>query len=160
MSIGAFVLKGFGPTTTAPLFVLQGFGTSGVPPTPPTPTPGRSGLGGDDVPRRSPHRGWNRAEWKRRVKDSQDAVEQTLRETYASLTGQNSPLPVLAKVDAIVKPAAKRVAQDEPLSINWARIARDYERSNALIRLWQQERELFEEIEDEDEVITLWMTMQ
>lgn len=35
MSVGAFVLLGMGPTTTAPLFVLMGFGTSGTTPIPP-----------------------------------------------------------------------------------------------------------------------------
>ena len=30
MSVGAFVLKGFGPTTTAPIFVMKGFGTQGA----------------------------------------------------------------------------------------------------------------------------------
>lgn len=121
----------------------------------PTPTPGRSGLGGDDVPRRNPNKGWSRAEWKKRVKDNQDAIEQTLRETYARLTGEDAPLSVLAKVDAIVAPVSKRV-KDEPLQVDWARVALDYARYSAMMKLYQDEIELQAAIEEDNEI---WMLL-
>ena len=119
---------------------------------------GRSGLGGDDVPRhrKSPHRGWDKAEWKRRVQDDQEELERTLQEAYASITATDAPLAVLAQVDAIVRPVAKkqRVA-DAPLRINWAAIANDYRRTVALMRLRYEEESLRAAIEEEDEEIML-----
>lgn len=122
--------------------------------TPPTPY-GRSGLGGDDVPRRTPHKGWNRDEWKRRVKDNQDAVERTLQEAYDRLTGKEAPISVLARVDAIVRTAAKRVDEDAPLRIDWHRLASDYARATALLRLQEEERALQAQIADEDDIIMM-----
>ena len=119
---------------------------------------GRSGLGGDDVPRpyrKSPHRGWDKAEWKRRVKDNEEAVEDTLRETYAKLTGEEAPISVLARVDAIVRPVAKRQREAEPLRINWAGIANDYRRTVALMRLRYEEEALLAQIEEEDELLMM-----
>lgn len=115
-------------------------------------TPGREGLGGDDVPRRSPHKGWNREEWAARVKAPNDALEATLRETYAALTGADATLAVLSRVDAIVRPVARA---DIPLRINWGRLAREYERTNALIKLWQEEMDLRAAIEEEDDILVL-----
>ena len=124
----------------------------------PSGTFGRSGLGGDDVPRpyrKSPHPGWNKAEWKRRVKDEQDAVEATLREAYAALTGADAPISVLAQVDRIVRPVAKRPAPEAPqLRINWSALALDFKRANALIRIWREEAEM-RAIEDDDEEIIM-----
>lgn len=123
---------------------------------PPAPTSDR-GLGGDDVPR---HRGWNKAEWKRRVKDPDQAIEDTLRSTYEALTNPDAALSVLSKVDVIVRPAARIAPDSLQLEINWRKIARDYERSNALVKLWQDEQALQREIEDEDETLMLWAVMQ
>lgn len=116
-------------------------------------TPGRSGLGGDDVPRRNPNKGWNRDEWKRLRKDPQDAIETTLRQAYAELT-QDAPLAVLAKVEAIVRPVAK-VTQGQPHVINWQQLAGQYERSNALYKLWQEEQDLRAAIDEEDELLMM-----
>jgi hypothetical protein len=119
-----------------------------------TPTPGRAGLGGDDVPRRrSPHKGWDRDEWKRRRKDPEDAIEATLRSAYAELTGEDAPLSVLARVDAIVRPVAKQRDPEIPLVINWGKLSSEYERTNALIRLWQEEMALRADAEDERDFI-------
>ena len=118
---------------------------------------GRSGLGGDDVPRRrSPHKGWDKAEWKRRVQDDQEALERTLQEAYASIAATDAPLAVLAQVDAIVRPVAKKQASpDVPLRINWAAIANDYRRTVALMRLRYEEEALRAAIAEEDEEIML-----
>ena len=119
---------------------------------------GRSGLGGDDVPRhrKSPHKGWDKAEWKARVQDDQEALERTLQEAYASITWQDAPLAVLAQVDAIVRPVAKKQASpDVPLRINWAAIANDYRRTVALMRLRYEEEALRAAIEDENEDIAM-----
>ena len=118
---------------------------------------GRSGLGGDDVPRRrNPNRGWDKAEWKARVKDSQDAVEKTLREAYAELTAEEAPISVLARVDAIVRPVAKRPKPEAPqLRINWTALANDYKRTNAMIRLWREEQELRAMEEDDEDVLMM-----
>lgn len=124
-----------------------------IPPTPPT--PGRSGLGGDDVPRRSPHRGWSREEWKKRVKDGADAVEKTLQDTYDRLTGKEAPISVLAQVDAIVRPVARQARRDIALEIDWKKMARDYARAMALLRLEAEERELQAIMDDDDEVLLL-----
>lgn len=121
---------------------------------------GRSGLGGDDVPRRvtkNPNRGWSREEWKERVKDNQDAVAQTLQDAYDRLTGKEAPISVLARVDAIVRPAAKRQQEAAPLRIDWQRMAQDYARATALLRLQEDERTLQAQIADEDEIIMLVM---
>lgn len=126
--------------------------------TTPAPTPGRSGLGGDDVPRHtrvSPSaRGWNRAEYERQ-REEEGRVEQTLREVYSELTGEDAPVSTLSRVDAIVRPASRQVRADAPLRIDWARLARDYERTNALIRLQREEAELRTQIEDEDDLLML-----
>ena len=124
-----------------------------------TSTPGREGLGGDDVPRpyrKSPHRGWNRDEWKARVKDGEDAIERTLKEAYAALTSDEAPISVLARVDAIVRPVAKKKVRPEApqLRINWEALANDRRRANAMIRLWREEQEL-RAIEDDDEDILM-----
>lgn len=119
----------------------------------PPPTPGRSGLGGDDVPRRpSPHRGWNREEWLRLRKRPDDELEATLRQAYAELTGTEAPLSVLARVDEITRPVAKIDEQvDYPLQIDWAKLSASYARASALYRLWREERDLQAAIEDDDE---------
>lgn len=121
------------------------------------PTPGRSGLGGDDVPYRSksPHRGWDKKEWEARVKEPDNAVEKTLREAYAELTGKEQPFSVLAQVDAIVRPASRQVARDLPLRIDWRKLSRDYDRAQAMVRLWQEERELQAAMDDDDETMML-----
>ncbi len=126
------------------------FGTG---PTPPTPTPGRSGLGGDDVPRRrSPHRGWDRKEWLRLRKRPDDELEATLKAAYAELTGAEAPLSVLARVDEITRPVAKVDEKvDYPLQIDWAKLSASYARASALYRLWQEEQALQAAMEDEDE---------
>ena len=118
---------------------------------------GRSGLGGDDVPRRrSPHKGWDKAEWKARVRDDQEALERTLQEAYARITAPDAPISVLAQVDAIVRPVAKKQrAPDVPLKINWAAIANDYRRTVALMRLRYEEESLRAAIEDENEDIAM-----
>ena len=115
----------------------------------PTPTPGRSGLGGDDIPRRrSPHRGWNREEWLRLRKRPDDELEATLRRAYAELTGETAPLSVLARVDEITRPVAKVDEQvDYPLRIDWKALSASFERASALHRLWLEEQEM----EDEDD---------
>ncbi len=120
---------------------------------------GRSGLGGDDVPRRvtrNPNRGWNREEWKARVKDNADALAETLQETYDRLTGKEAPASVLAQVDAIVRPVAARQVGDVPLSIDWRKIALDYDRAMALVRLENEERELQALMDDEDEMMMVF----
>ena len=118
---------------------------------------GRSGLGGDDkiTRRKSPDKGWDREEWKRRVKEPDEALEKTLREAYAELTQADAPLSVLARVDALTRPVAAPAAPDAPLRIDWARISRDYERATALLRLQIEERELRAQIEDEDELMLM-----
>lgn len=116
-------------------------------------TPGRSGLGGDDVPRRNPNRGWDKEEWKRLRKEPEDAIEATLRQAYAELT-QDAPFAALAKVEAIVRPVAK-VAQGQAHVINWPQLAAQYERANALYKLWQEERDLRAAIEEEDELLMM-----
>lgn len=112
-------------------------------------------VGGDDVPyrRKSPHKGFSKAEWKKRVKDFPDAVEKTLRETYASLTGDEAPISVLSQVDAIVRPVSKETR--DRLNIDWQKMARDYERSNALMKLYREEMELQEQMEEEEELLLL-----
>lgn len=107
---------------------------------------GRDGLGGDDVPyRKSPHKGWDKAEWKRR-KQFEDGLESTLRETYQRLMGIPA---VAAKVDVIVKPV---IVNDEP-KIDWTKLAQSYARSNALIKLDQEEADLRAAIDEEDEFL-------
>ncbi len=129
---------------------------SGV--TPPAPTPGRSGLGGDDSPKHprvSPNaRGWDRAEYERQRAD-EGKVEATLREVYAELTGQTAAISTLARVDAIVRPASVQAHRDVPLRIDWAKLARDYERANALVRLQAEERQLQEQIDDDDDLMLM-----
>lgn len=125
-------------------------------------TPGRSGLGGDDVPRewrKNPHRGWDKAEWKRRVKEPGEALESTLRAAYAELTGTDAPISVLSQVDAIVRPVAKKSRAEEApqLRINWAALANDYRRYAALMRLWQEEQEMRALDEDDEEVMLMVM---
>lgn len=101
-------------------------------------------VGGDDVPRKSPHRGWNLQEWKRRVKDGDDAIERTLRQAYADLTGEKSPLQVLVQVDAIVTPIAiQDTVLEAPIRVDWRKI--NLERANALMQLWHEEQELAED---------------
>lgn len=124
----------------------------------PTPPPfGRSGLGGDDVPRylKSPHRGWNREEWKKRVKDGEDGVASTLQATYDKLIGREPALSVLAQIDAIVRPVAKQESRDVPIRIDWQRMAEDFERANRLMALAREESDLQAFMEDEDEVLML-----
>ena len=159
MSVGPILTLGLGAFTGGGVQYIPtlGYGTSAVPP---SPTPGREGLGGDDVPRhrRSPHRGWDKAEWKRRVKDDQEALERTLQAAYAEITAPDAPISVLAQVDAIVRPAAKKQASpDVPLRINWAGIANDYARTVALLRLRYEEEQLRALIEEEDELLMMGM---
>ena len=119
--------------------------------------PGRSGLGGDDkIERReSPSKhGWNREAWKR-DQAHEGAIEETLREVYSELTGQSAAISTLARVDAIVRPAARQPQPNAPLRIDWAKLARDFERANALIRLQAEERELQAIISDDEEVMML-----
>lgn len=119
---------------------------------PPVPTPGRAGLGGDDVPRKSPHRGWDKKEWERLRRDPEQALEATLRQAYAELTGETAPISVLARVDEILRPVAKVDKRGEyPLQINWKALSTEYERATALYRLWQEEQDLQAAMEDEDE---------
>ena len=120
----------------------------------PTPPFGRDGLGGDDVPRReSPHRGWDKKEWKRRVKDHEDAVEADLRETYNRLVGLDAPVSQLAQVDAIVRPVAQRDFGSPRLQIDWAALAADYERAQRLYAL-ERERAAWEALlADDDEMV-------
>ncbi len=116
---------------------------------------GRSGLGGDDVPRQeSPHKGWDRKAYESK-KARDDAVEATLRRVYADLTGEDQPISVLARVDAIVKPEAKRVERDAPLVIDWQAMARHEQRAVALMRLWQEEEALKREIDDDDDLLAM-----
>ena len=156
MAVGPILTLGLGAFTGGGVQYIPtlGYGTSATPPSPPF---GRSGLGGDDVPRRrSPHRGWDKEEWKRRVQDDREALERTLQAAYAEITGADAPLAVLAQVDAIVRPAAKKQASpDVPLRINWAAIANDYRRTVALIRLREEERALRDLIEEEDELLMM-----
>lgn len=114
----------------------------------PQPTPGREGLGGDDVPYHKPYRGWNRAEWERLVKAPDDAIEATLRAVYADLTADEAPISILAQVDAIVSPVAERA---DTMRVDWQRLSRDYERTNALVRLWQEEMDLRNAAEEEED---------
>lgn len=115
----------------------------------PTPTPGRSGLGGDDVPRRNPNRGWDRREWERLKKRPDDELTVTLQRAYAELTSEDAPVSVLARVDAIVRPIAKPLKRgDIPLQIDWKALAVGYERANALYKLWQEESALRADAED------------
>ena len=118
---------------------------------------GRSGLGGDDTPRRrkSPDKGWSKEEWQQRVKEPDEALEKTLREAYAEITSEEAPLSVLARVDAITRPVAAPAATDAPLRIDWQRLARDYERATALFRLQREERALRAQIEDEDDLLLM-----
>jgi hypothetical protein len=122
------------------------------------PTPGREGLGGDDKLTRglkSPHRGWNREAWKR-DQQREGAIEETLREVYSELTGQTAAVSTLARVDAITRPvAARQPDADVPLRIDWAKLARDFERANALIRLQAEERELQAMIADDDDLLMM-----
>lgn len=119
------------------------------------PTPGRSGLGGDDVPYARRDRGWNKEEWKKRVKEPGDAIEETLREAYAELTAEDAPMSVIARVDAIIRPVARKSKEPEApqLRINWTALANDYRRYAALMRLWREERELQAAMEDDDEMM-------
>ena len=118
---------------------------------------GRSGLGGDDIPRRrkSPDKGWSKEEWQQRVKEPDEALEKTLRAAYAEITADEAPLSVLARVDAITRPVAAPAATDAPLRIDWQRLARDYERATALFRLQREERALRAQIEDEDDLLLM-----
>ena len=118
---------------------------------------GRSGLGGDDIPRRrkSPDKGWSKEEWQRQVKEPDDALEKTLREAYAEITADEAPLSVLARVDAITRPVAAQAAPHAPLRIDWQRLASDYERALALFRLQREERELRAQIDDEDDLMVM-----
>lgn len=127
-----------------PLGLIDGAGSAV-----PVPPVSDRGLGGDDVPRRNPNKGWNKAEWKRLRKDPLDAIEATLRQAYKELT--EGPAPVVAQVQAIVK--VKPKAQ-EP---NWSAIAANYQRANALYKLWQEERDLHEAMEamEDDDVIMM-----
>lgn len=121
----------------------------------PVPTPGRSGLGGDDVPRQeSPHKGWDRKAYEKK-KQREDDIEATLRKVYASLTGEDAPISLLARVDAIVKPASKRVERDAPLVIDWKAMAQHEQRAVALMKLWQEEEALKREIEDDDDLLMM-----
>ena len=153
MTVATVITFGYGTFGTVNFLPTLGYGTYGSTPTP-TPTPGRSGLGGDDVPRRNPNRGWDKEEWQRRRKDPIDAIEATLKQAYAELTGESAPISVLAKVEAIVKPVAK-VARGQPHVIDWTRLSAEYARVNALIRLWQEERDLQAEIEDDDDFLMM-----
>ena len=122
-------------------------------------TPGRSGLGGDDVPglfdkrRKSPDKGWDKEAYDKRRAD-EDAMAQTLEAAYARITGEDAPISVLAQADAIVRPVAKQEA-DAPLVIDWQRMARDQERAVALMRLYQEERALQASIDDEDDLLMM-----
>lgn len=153
--IGAILTLGLGSFGSVNLLPTLGYGTNAPPPAPPT--PGRQGLGGDDVPySRSPHRGWDRKEWLRLRKRPDDELEATLRDAYAALTSEDAPLSVLARVDEITRPVAKvdeRV--DIPLQINWKALSASYERASALYRLWSEEQELRAAMEDEDDVLFL-----
>lgn len=111
-------------------------------------------VGGDDVPyRKSPHKGWNREEWRKRVKDGSDSIEQTLRETYDRLTGKEAPISVLARVDEIVRPVAK--LEKDAIRIDWTKLSRDFDRANAMMRLYLEEVELQAQMEEEEELLLL-----
>ena len=120
--------------------------------------PGRSGLGGDDVPRRrqSPNaRGFDKqADELRRSEEA--SVESTLREVYARLTGEDAAVSTLARVDAITRPlSAPQQKADAPLRIDWQRMAADSARAEALLRLYREEQALRAQIEDEDELLLM-----
>ena len=118
------------------------------------PTPGREGLGGDDIPyRRNPNKGWDKEAYDKKRAD-EDSMVETLRGAYARLTGQDSPVSVLAQADAIVRPHAKQVV-DAPLVIDWQAIARSQEKAVALMKLYEEERELQRASDDEDDLIVL-----
>jgi hypothetical protein len=120
----------------------------------PTPTPGREGLGGDDIPyRRNPNKGWDKEAYDKKRADEASMVE-TLKGAYARLTGQDSPVSVLAQADAIVRPHAEQ-SEEAPLRIDWKAIARSQERAVALLRLYEEERELQRASDDEDDLIML-----
>lgn len=157
MSVGPILTLGLGAFTDGGVQFLPtlGYGTGGAPPNPPQPY-GRSGLGGDDVPRyrKSPHRGWDRKAW-RAAQDDVDAVEATLKATYAGLTGADAAISTLAQVDAIVRPVARQEARDVPLRIDWAKMARDFQTANRLMALARAEAELQAFFDDEDDVLML-----
>ena len=115
---------------------------------------GRSGLGGDDVPRRrSPDRGWDKEAYAKRKLD-EDALVDTLKGAYASITGEDATISVLSRAAHIVQ-SETRNDPDAPLIIDWKAMARDQDRAVALMRLYQEEWALRREIEDEDDILML-----
>ena len=155
MSIGAILTLGMGSFGSVNLLPTLGY-------TPGTATPsvfGRSGLGGDDVPtpyRKSPELGWDKKAYESK-KAREDAIEETLKKVYADLTGTAAPLSVLARVDEIVKPVAKRVKKDAPLVIDWKAMAQREKQAKKLLALWNDEQALKRWIEEDDEIIMLMM---
>lgn len=116
---------------------------------------GRSGLGGDDIPyRRNPNRGWDREEYQRRRK-KEAQLEETIKGAYQELMGADVPETVQAQVQKIVKPTAVKTTKGPELVIDWEAIARSYERTNALIKLQQEEAELRAIADDDEEVMLL-----
>ncbi len=114
---------------------------------------GRSGLGGDDIPyRRNPNRGWDKREYLKRKKKL-DELQDTIKETYQKLMG-TAPEPIQAAAQKIVKPTAVKTDEGVELRIDWEAIARSYERTNALIKLQQEEADLAI-AQDEEAVIML-----
>ncbi len=114
-------------------------------------------ISGDDkiTRRQSPNaRGWNRKEYEA-LRAEEGRIEETLREVYSELTGETAAVSTLARVDAIVRPSASQARRDAPLRIDWAKLARDFERANALVRLQAEERELRAQIEDEDDLMMM-----
>jgi len=108
--------------------------------------------GGDDAPRKSPHRGWNKDEWlKRKVRE--DDIAATIEAAYRGVMGT---APTAAKEEALNLITQFAQPDTQPraypvLQIDWKRMAEDYERTRQLISLWQEEQERI----DEEEVLML-----
>lgn len=95
---------------------------------------GRSGLGGDDVPESSPHRGFDLERWKA----GQIDFEGTIRNAYAELTEG----PAAKEIERIVEPFRKEKAVD------WNAVTNNAEVVQKFLALQKQQQE-------EEEMITV-----
>lgn len=94
-------------------------------------------IGGDDVPRKSPHRGFDLEAWKARHALDDD-IEQTIRETYRKASGF-APAIVAEVVKPYIKPVESVSEVVYEPQIDWIGLVADWSAVERLLRLQEEE---------------------
>ena len=122
---------------------------------------GRSGLGGDDAPRKGID--WQVKRRKLTLRERpeahlRDILDRVVSEYYGEIVASDLPQSVKKEAAAVVKPFADKEARFKSVppvaQVDWNALQRDADAVSAILRIWSDELAQ-REIDDEDEFLMM-----